>query len=68
MTSEASGIGSAALRGRAQRDPPSGLSRQLASITSPLLLVPSDHQVSRLIESLMNLTLPSVIMTLTPPE
>src|SRR4051812_36610684 len=36
-------------------------------ITSPLLRVPSAHQVRWLIESLMNLTLPSVIMTLTPP-
>ena len=36
-------------------------------MTSPLLLVPRDIQVLILIESLMNLTLPSPIVTLTPP-
>src|SRR5262245_56436419 len=36
-------------------------------MTSPLLLVPRAIQVLILIESLMNLTLPSPIVTLTPP-
>ena len=36
-------------------------------MTSPLDLVPRAHQVGRLIESLMSLTLPSPMVTLTPP-
>ena len=37
-------------------------------MTSPLPLVPRAHQVFWLIEFLMNLTLPSPMQTLTPPE
>ena len=50
----------------AQRAPPC-ISKELASMTSPLALVPRAIQVNMLIESLMNLTLPSAIVTLTPP-
>ena len=34
---------------------------------SPLARVPSAHQVGRLMESLKNFTLPSVIRAFTPP-
>src|SRR5262245_1695237 len=52
---------------RLLRRVPTGDQKESALMTSPLALVPSAYQVSGLTESLMNLTLPSPIVTLTPP-
>src|SRR5262245_13560279 len=48
--------------------PPTGPGQKLSALmTSPHALVPRDHQVTRLMLSLMNRELPSDISTLTPP-
>jgi hypothetical protein len=61
------------LLGRRERPPSRRLTSEIdqswsALMISPLALVPSANQTNWLMELLMNLTLPSAISVLTPPE